>query len=732
MEPSSLLPTRPLPLSTTSLSSLLSYFESTYALYEQLFHTINDHSAYYLKPEPLRHPLIFYLGHTAVVYVNKLIIAGLLKKRVNPDYETMFAVGVDEMDWDDLSTSHYNWPKVEEVFQYRAKVKEIVIEIITNTPYNLPITWDNPFWIIHMGIEHERIHLETSSVIMRRLDIKYLTPSNVFPPSCEISAARGYEGEIPTFKKNKDFPTNELLQVGKTQVAYNRDYETYGWDNEFGRFEEEVAEFKVAKFLVSNAEFYDFVVDGGYNREEIWTEEGKRWLKSTKSQHPLFWISIDPSKHIYKQRNLFEIIDMPWDWPVETNYLEAKAFCNWKNNRKSLINEDYTKTIRLPIEAEYMALRFKSSEDVTNWRFGSLGNINLEKYSSSCPINMFLSPEAGVYDLVGNVWQHTETEINGFPGFKVHRVYDDFSTPTFDSRHNIIKGGSWISTGNEALKWARYAFRRHFFQHAGFRYVEGGEVKASKAEDKNIYKTDSIESRNLELNYGEETFLNIPNYCLQAANNCLKKFNKSGQIAEKALVVGCGSGRSSYELTKEFKEVVGLDMSARFFHLAVRLKDNGRLNYMVGEEGELSTFKEILLEKYGFNKERVYFSQQQDLCNIDVLKFNDFQLIFVDNVLENVLNPRDLLHSVAKVQRKQGILVIASAYQWKHETTNKSNWLGGFKEVGESKFGLEGISEILRESYEEEGEIEEEMKVERENGRRFVISRVQFSFWRKK
>ena len=70
MEPSSLLPTRPLPLSTTSLSSLLSYFESTYALYEQLFHTINDHSAYYLKPEPLRHPLIFYLGHTAVVYIN--------------------------------------------------------------------------------------------------------------------------------------------------------------------------------------------------------------------------------------------------------------------------------------------------------------------------------------------------------------------------------------------------------------------------------------------------------------------------------------------------------------------------------------------------------------------------------------------------------------------------------------------------------------------------------------
>lgn len=49
--------------------------------------------------------------------------------------------------------------------------------------------------------------------------------------------------------------------------------------------------------------------------------------------------------------------------------------------------------------------------------------------------------------------------------------YTMISTPTFDGKHNLIKGGSWISTGNLALKSSRYAFRRHFFQHAGFRYV---------------------------------------------------------------------------------------------------------------------------------------------------------------------------------------------------------------------------------------------------------------------
>ena len=33
------------------------------------------------------------------------------------------------------------------------------------------------------------------------------------------------------------------------------------------------------------------------------------------------------------------------------------------------------------------------------------------------------------------------------------------------------KSGSWISTGDEASRFARYAFRRHFFQHLGFRLV---------------------------------------------------------------------------------------------------------------------------------------------------------------------------------------------------------------------------------------------------------------------
>jgi hypothetical protein len=51
--------------------------------------------------DPLRHPLIFYLGHTAAFYINKLVSARVLKnkERVDTEIEGLVAIGVDEMSW---------------------------------------------------------------------------------------------------------------------------------------------------------------------------------------------------------------------------------------------------------------------------------------------------------------------------------------------------------------------------------------------------------------------------------------------------------------------------------------------------------------------------------------------------------------------------------------------------------------------------------------------------------
>ncbi len=58
--------------------------------------------------------------------------------------------------------------------------------------------------------------------------------------------------------------------------------------------------------------------------------------------------------------------------------------------------------------------------------------------SPSQPVNMYPSSSMGLYDVYGNVWEWTEDHFNGLPGFKTSYLYDDFSSPCFDGRHNMI------------------------------------------------------------------------------------------------------------------------------------------------------------------------------------------------------------------------------------------------------------------------------------------------------
>ena len=137
-------------------AEILNYFKATYSLDEHLFEVFADASGMYRTADPLRHPLIFYFGHTAAFYINKLVISKVLETRINPKFESMFAIGVDEMSWDDLNQSNYSWPTAEEVKSYRKQVYDTVVQIIEMLPIQVPVQWDSPFWIILMGIEHSR------------------------------------------------------------------------------------------------------------------------------------------------------------------------------------------------------------------------------------------------------------------------------------------------------------------------------------------------------------------------------------------------------------------------------------------------------------------------------------------------------------------------------------------------------------------------------------------------
>lgn len=54
------------------------------------------------------------------------------------------------------------------------------------------------------------------------------------------------------------------------------------------------------------------------------------------------------------------------------------------------------------------------------------------------PVNMYPANELGFHDLFGNAWEWAEDHFNGLDGYSSHWYYDDFSSPCFDGRHNLI------------------------------------------------------------------------------------------------------------------------------------------------------------------------------------------------------------------------------------------------------------------------------------------------------
>ena len=676
------------------------YFTSTWELYERLFAVMATDEAYYLRADPLRHPLIFYLGHTATFFVNKLALAKIITERVNPAFESMFAIGVDEMSWDDLDGGNYDWPPVAEVYAYRNAVRKVVEQAIDELPLTMPVAWEDPFWAILMGIEHERIHLETSSVLIRQLPLAHVRPSPEWPVCPDTGAA----------------PANELCEVpgGTVTLGKEHGHPLYGWDNEYGHHEKALAPFRAARYLVSNGEYREFIAAGGYDQQQWWTEEGWAWKSWQQAAMPRFWRGDAASG--YRLRCLAEEIPLPANWPVEVNQLEAKAFCNW-------LAASTGRHLRLPTEDEWHRLRDHAGvPDQHEWQ-DVPGNLNLASYASSCPVDQHL--HAGFGDVVGNVWQWTETPISGFSGFAVHPLYDDFSTPTFDTRHNLMMGGSWISTGNEATRDARYAFRRHFYQHAGFRYIESD---APVEVHHDIYETDDLVSQYCEFHYGAE-YYGVPNFPRRTAELCREVVGD--RPIRRALDLGCATGRATFELARFCDFVTGIDFSARFVKVGHEMQRSGRVRYAIPDEGEIVSYHEKTLRELGLEdlRDKVEF-WQGDAHNLKP-QFTDYDLVLACNLIDRLYEPQRFLDGIGGRLNDGGLLVLFSPYTWLEEFTPRERWLGGRKINGENVTTLEGLRGALSPAFRQVGEARDVEFVIRETRRKFQHTVSQMSVWRK-
>lgn len=683
----------PLVSTASSRAEILAYFKNSWALTELLFEGLANEEAFYRRPyHQLRHPLIFYYGHPVSLYINKLRVTGLLDGPLNPAFEKLFEVGVDEMRWDDLHEGEQHiWPKIEEVRQYRAQAYTLICHLIETHPLlaqeHLPITQESPMWALVMGFEHERIHLETSSVLMRELPIEYVRKPKNWPDYHALSTSKKFA------------PDNRMIKLQESKVSLGKpqDWPSFGWDNEYGHEIRTVRPFSASAQLVSNGEFLEFVKAGGYAEEHYWSREGWGWRRFRNVKWPTFWVQDGPAgSHLFKLRTIFEIIPMQDDWPVIVNFHEAKAYCAWKTER-----ENSAMPYRLLTEAEHHAIRNASTRDTSRGLSrdmvmgdASRYNINFTTGGES-PVNAYPASDKGFHDTLGNVWQWCEDHFHPLPDAKPHPYYDDFSAPCYDGEHQMILGGSFISTGDQASIFARFHFRPHFFQHAGFRLArseDGNPACDAKQVAKGggaTYETEAMLNQYLLMHYGSEAdiwgnastppqfkpaIVHLPLKCAELVQHFATEKNR-------ALDLGCAVGRSTFELARHFGEVVGIDYSHDFIVAAETLRHTGALTYQRKDSGAQSTAL-IARVDATIDRSRVRF-EQGDACALP-LHIRGFDAVLMANVLCRLPDPAAALERMQGTNAlvaPGGILVMTTPFSWLEHYTPCERWMDGVEAI---------------------------------------------------
>ncbi|PIK34321.1 hypothetical protein BSL78_28853, partial [Apostichopus japonicus] len=116
-------------------------------------------------------------------------------------------------------------------------------------------------------------------------------------------------------------------------------------------------------------------------------------------------------------------------------------------------------------------------------------------------------------------------------------------------------------------------------------------------EENNIYETQKYVNEYLLLHYGEadevlrHSFVPMDSleFPRRVGKECLDAYRSvdKSKLPNRAFDVGCGLGRTTFELAREFEECIGLEQSQPFVDACNKLKQDGEMPYNVCEEGDV-------------------------------------------------------------------------------------------------------------------------------------------------
>jgi len=410
--------------------------------------------ALYDRPIAERHRIVFYLGHLEAFDWNLLRERVVNRKTFQPEFDRLFAFGIDPVDGALPADHPTDWPVLADVRRYVSRVRQSLDDGLATAfscgakpndeQDDLPASV-----LLNVAIEHRLMHAETLAYMIHRLP---------FERKHRQSGVRALVAR-PVVRGMLEIPP------GSITLGLSRDDRTaFGLDNEYEAHHVTVPAFAMDQYKVSNGQYVEFVVAGGYENRTLWSEADWNWREEKGISHPAFWKRIGSRWYV---RSMFDEVPLPLEWPVYVSHAEASAFARWAGKS-------------LPTEAEWQRAAYGTphgSDRVYPWGTEApsrgYGNFDFQSWD---PAPLGASPESqsafGVAGMLGNGWEWTASIFGPFSGFEAFPFYPGYSANFFDGGHYVAKGGSARTAACLLRRSFRNWFQPHYpYIYAGFRCV---------------------------------------------------------------------------------------------------------------------------------------------------------------------------------------------------------------------------------------------------------------------
>ncbi len=347
-------------------------------------------------------------------------------------------------------------PPLDHIHAYRRHVEDAMTALIAATDDK---KWTDIAPFVDLALNHEQQHQE-----LILTDIKHVFSCNPLRPAYRAFKPHGVEGPGPSPGPEKsewiEFPEG-LVETGHRGTGF-------AFDNEGPRHKVWLNGFRIAPGPVTNAEFLEFIDDGGYRRPEFWLSDGWAAVQAQGWTAPLYWQKTgDDGKKGGEWRLMTLAGERALD-PAEpvchVSHFEADGFAKWAGKR-------------LPLEAEWERL---AAEYPVSGNFADTGHYHPipgkpagSSRSAAAAGASDLGAAGAATQVFGDVWEWTRSAYAPYPGYRAAEGAVGEYNGKFMSGQMVLRGGSAATPeGHVRATYRNFFYPPDRWQFSGLRLAE--------------------------------------------------------------------------------------------------------------------------------------------------------------------------------------------------------------------------------------------------------------------